>query len=58
MVAETEEATEIEMLMVADHAKMSHERDLMRAMAMKRILASCDATRSSDNLSGGGFLEY
>jgi hypothetical protein len=47
--------------MVADHATTTHGKELTRAMAMKRILASYEDTRCNDtwvSWSCGGFLEY
>jgi len=53
--------TEIQERMVADHATMIHAREHMKAMATKRILASCEDTRWDETLlcsSCGGFFEY
>jgi len=49
-VTETE-MEETEMEDTADHAKKIHERDSTKATAMKRILASCEDTRSTGHYS-------
>ena len=46
---------------MADHAKTIHGREHTKAMATKKILASCEDIRyskASIGLACGGFLEY
>lgn len=49
--ADTETETEMED-MVDDHAKKIHGREAMRAVGMKKILASCEGIRRSETSCG------